>query len=206
MEKRWSKAELAHLKRYAKSQSIEELAQKFHADVATVRNKLAELGLGGTEGSSASEEAALEAFTQALELLHSQRWDEAAKLLEKVITESDGLHLADRARQHLEICRQRTAKAAEDGDPYLRAVFEKNRGNLERALDLCLRQDGAKDQEHFAYLMASIRALEGAEDEALDLLATAIRLEPKNRVHAFHDSDFRTLHGREEFSQLVQAP
>lgn len=206
MEKRWSKAELAHLKKNATSQSVEELAQRFHTDPDTVRAKLSELGLGASGRSSESEEAALADFSQAIELLFKKKWSQAAKLFEKVIAESEGMQLADRARQHLAVCNLQTEEVEEADDPYLQAVYEKNLGNLERALALCEKQDGAKGEEHYAYLMASIRALEGDEDEALALLETAIRLEPKNRVHAYHDSDFRALHGRDEFSQLVQAP
>ncbi len=206
MEKRWSKAELAHLKKNATSQSVEELAQKFHTDPDVVRAKLTELGLGSSDGSSKSEEAALADFTKGLELLHGKKWSKAAKVFEKVIADCEGMQLADRARQYLAICRQQTEEAEETDDSYLRAVFEKNRGNLERAFELCEERDGAKSEEHFAYLMASIRALDGAEDEALELLEAAIELEPKNRIHAFHDSDFKALHGREEFTELVSAP
>ncbi|MCP3963137.1 MAG: hypothetical protein GY719_35300 [bacterium] len=206
MSKRWSKAELAHLKRYAESQSLEELAQRFHTDTESVRQKLEDLGLAGAGTSSADAEAALASFQEALELLHQKKWAKAAKLLEKTAAAAEDIHLADRARQHLEICRQQTDKTKDDADPYLRAVFEKNRGNLDEALALCKKQRGAAKEERYAYLMASIQALSGSEDEALTLLEDAIRLEPKNRVHAYHDPDFLALHGREEFTQLVQAP
>ena len=204
MSKRWSKAELAHLKRHAESQSLEELAQRFHTDSDTVRQKLEDLGLGVGAGGSADTEAALESYQEALGLIHEQKWAKAAKLLEQVVAEAEDLHLADRARQNLAICQHRIEKADTDSDPYLQAVYEKNRGNLEEALELCKKQRGAAKDERFAYLMASIQALAGSEDEALSLLEDAIRLEPKNRVHAYHDPDFKALQGREEFSQLVQ--
>ncbi|MCP4205137.1 MAG: hypothetical protein GY769_24775 [bacterium] len=204
MEKLWSKAEVAHLKRNAESQSIEELAQRFHIDSDAVRRKLEELGLGSADSSSEALEATLADFASALELLHAKKYAQAAELLERVVADADGIQIADRARQHLEICRARTAEESEDGDLYLRAVFEKNNGNLEQALELCRQVETVDSEEHYAYLMASIRALAGAEDEALELLETAIRLEPRNRVHAYHDSDFDPLRGREEFAQLVQ--
>ncbi len=204
MEKRWSKTEVAYLKRHAKSGSLEEFAQRLHTDVETVRRKLAELNLL-TEGSSGADAgAALDDYAEALRLLSEQQWSEAAERLEKVVAAADNVQLADRARQNLEVCRERLSEAAPPEDRYLQAVFEKNRGNLEAALELCPKSRVAKD-ERFAYLAASIEALSGAEEQALKHLATAIRLDPKNRVHAFHDPDFRSLRGKEGFSSLVAA-
>ena len=205
MDKRWSKAEIAHLKRNAESQSAEELAQRFHTDSDAVRRKLEELGLGSADASTEAAEAVIADFGKALELLHGGKYPQAAELLEQVADNAEDIQLADRARIHLEICRSRAAEDTENGDPYLRAVFEKNNGNLKQALKLCRQQKAEDADERYAYLMASIQALAGADDEALGLLEAAIRLEPKNRVHAFHDPDFESLRGNEEFAQLVQA-
>ncbi len=204
MEKRWSKAEIAHLKRNAGSQSIEEFALRFHTTADAVRDKLDELGLGSADSTTEAAEAAIGEFSRALELLHDQQYAQAAELLEKVAAGADSLQLADRARQHLAICQQQTEELVDDADPYLRAVFEKNNGNLEQALEICRQQSTANDDERYAYLMASIQALAGDEDEAIASLENAIRLEPRNRVHAYHDSDFEALQGHEEFAQLTQ--
>ncbi len=204
MDKRWSKAEIAHLKRNADSQSIEELAQRFHTDTANVSRKLDELGLGKADAAAKAAKAALEDFGKALELLHGGKYSKAGEIFEQVAADAEDVQLADRARQHLEICRSQTVEDTADGDPYLRAVFEKNNGNLEQALELCQEQKAADADERYAYLMASIQALAGADDEAVGLLEAAIRLEPKNRVHAYHDPDFETLRGNEDFNQLVQ--
>ena len=206
MDKRWSKAEIAHLKRNAEKQRAEELAQRFHTDTETVRRKLAELGLGSADADAQAADVALEDFRQALDLLHAKKWAQAAKLLEKVAAGAESIQLADRARQYLAICRAQTEKDEGDTDPYLRAVFEKNQGNLEAALELCKKHGSVSKDERYAYLAASIQALVGAEAEALKLLSTAIRLEPKNRVHAYHDPDFEALQDSEDFTQLVQAP
>ena len=203
MDKRWSKAEIAHLKRNADSQSTEELAQRFHTDTDAVRRKLEDLGLGKADAAAKAAETALESFGKALKLLHGGKYQPAAEILEQVAGNAEDMQLADRARQHLTICRAKTAEAADNGDPYLRAVFEKNNGNLEQALELCQEQK-AGDDERYAYLMASIQALAGADDEALGLLKAAIRLEPKNRVHAYHDPDFENLRDHEAFTELVQ--
>ena len=54
MDKRWSKAEIAYLKKHAEKKSIEEFAQRFHVDSDTVRSKLDELGLGSAGASLGS--------------------------------------------------------------------------------------------------------------------------------------------------------
>ncbi len=202
MQKRWSKAELNHLKRHASSQSAEELAQRFHTDTETVRRKLEELGLVGQPGGANAEET-LEIYTRGLERLHESDWDEAAALFQEVAEESDNRQLADRARQNLAVCRNRTAEDTADVDPYLQAVYEKNRGNLDAALELCGQEGKAAKEERYAYLAASLKALQGEMEDALTHLETAIRLEPKNRIHAYHDPDFDDLRGDEGFAGLV---
>jgi tetratricopeptide (TPR) repeat protein len=146
-------------------------------------------------------------FNKALEALHGKGWAKAAKLFESVIEETDTPELRERARQYLAACRLQEHKAkGEDGpspdvDPYLRAVFEKNRGNYAAALDLVKKNGGEKD-ERFAYLAASIHAAEGHKDEAAKTLAHAVELNAKNRVHAFHDPDFAELRRDPEHRHL----
>jgi tetratricopeptide (TPR) repeat protein len=145
-------------------------------------------------------------FNQALEALHGKSWATAAELFEGVVQESDVPELRERARQYLSACRLQEQKArgdapAADEDPYLRAVYEKNRGNYAAALELVKKNGGEKD-ERFAYLAASIHAAEGRKDEAAKTLMRAVELNAKNRVHAFHDPDFAELRRDPEHRQL----
>lgn len=202
MDKRWSKTEISHLKKNAASTSVEELAHRFHTDTNTVRAKLEALNLtagndGGTEG-----DAALEEFEAGLEKIHAKQWAEAKSLFESVVAKADHSQLSDRARQYIEICLRQEEELSSE-DPYLLAVFEKNRGNLEAALAIC-KEQGKDSNPQFAYLTASIEALAENEDEAIEQLRTAIDLEPKNRVYAYHDPDFRSLHGVDEFTELME--
>lgn len=147
----------------------------------------------------------LKTFTQALEALHKKSWSKAAKLFESVIESSDVPELRERARQYLAACRphlEKPAAAKEDEDPFLRALFEKNRGNLAAALEAC--REGGREQkdERFAYLAASIHAAEGRTEEAAKTLSRAIELNSKNRIHAFHDSDFAELRGNPSHRHL----
>jgi tetratricopeptide (TPR) repeat protein len=153
---------------------------------------------------STAVDSSLQAYTKALEALHKKSWSKAAQLFETVVEKSDMPEVRERARQYLAACRQQEAKNGkpreEEADPFLRAVYEKNRGDLAAALALC-RPHEQKD-ERFAYLAASIHALEGRTDDAAKALSRAVELSAKNRIHAFHDADFAELRGNPSFRHL----
>jgi tetratricopeptide (TPR) repeat protein len=202
MEKLWSKTEIAHLKRHVATQRLEELAQRFHTDIETVKRKIKELGLAGS-GEPEAVDSAVDRYKEALEALHAKNWTEADRLLALVVAEADTQQMAERARQYRAVCRQHLEKAEPAAvDPYLEAVVLKNEGRYAQALKLV--EAGAAD-ERSLYLRASLLALTGSDDEALALLGKAIELEPANRVHAYHDPDFKSLRGREGFQSLLRA-
>lgn len=155
-------------------------------------------------------DSSLKAYSQALEALHRKSWSKAAKLFESVVESSDMPEVRERARQYLAACHlqeaQQEAKKGgappDDGDSYLRAVFEKNRGDLATALAICHQDGNDQSDERFAYLAASIHTLEGRVDEAAKALSRAVELSSKNRIHAFHDPDFADLRGNPSFRHL----
>ncbi|MEM8934606.1 MAG: hypothetical protein AAGE94_25655 [Acidobacteriota bacterium] len=201
-DKLWSKTEIAYLKRHAESTPIDELADRFHTNASAVREKLAELGLGATEQEP---DRTVELLGEGLQLLHEQKWGPAAEKLEAALAESDSKQLSDRIGQYLQICKDRLEKPGDSGDPYLDAVYDKNRGEIDAALERVAAQ-GADDDERFVYLRASLEALAGRDDDALETLGRAIELEPKNRVHAYHDPDFTSLKGSDAWRELIQPP
>ena len=202
MSKRWSKTEIAHLKRNADSQTLEELAQRFHIETAEVRAKMEELGLAGSGGHD--YDAALEGLEKALKLVHDGDWKKAAEILEGVIGESDTHELTDRARQYLTICRHRLDGEPDIEDAYLAAVVSKNRGDVESAQQLAQKAGSADSNDKIAYLQASLHALAGDDDQAIETLGKAIQLDARNRVQAYHDPDFRELRDTEEFQGLLE--
>jgi tetratricopeptide (TPR) repeat protein len=157
---------------------------------------------------AAPGDPALEAFTEGLQALQKKDWSGAAKLFESALEQSDRSDLSARARQFLTTARQHlpgkpaAKEKEEDGDPFLQAVFEKNRGNLAAALDLCRKEGREQKDERFAYLAASVHAAEGRMEEAVQALNRAIELNPKNRVHAYHDSDFAEIRRDRDHRQL----
>lgn len=149
----------------------------------------------------------LELYESGLRAMFRQRWSEAAKYFRRVVETRDGAEadVQERALQQLRVCEDKLAgEDSEAGDPFLLAVVRKNAGDYEEALALCTRGGRQSKDERFAYLAASIHALRGEGKEAGHFLELAIGLNPKNRVHAFHDSDFQALREQGVFDALLR--
>ncbi len=160
-----------------------------------------------SKAPSSAGDPGLAAFTEGLAALQSKNWAKAVEHLEKAVELADRSELRDKARQLLAIPRQKIGeqggKAKEpEVDPFLAAVYEKNRGDLKAALEISRK--GGRDQkdERFAYLVASIHAVEDRFEEAAQALAKAVELNPKNRIHAFHDPDFAELRKNRDYRPL----
>jgi tetratricopeptide (TPR) repeat protein len=150
-----------------------------------------------------ADQASVERFEKALQLLHRKQWDEAAKAFSQVAEGNPGSSIAERARVFREVCRQKLSnEPVVEGDPYLTAVVAKNRGELDAAME-SLDRAGAKGKDaRFTYLAAAVEGLRGNQDEAVTLLLKAIELDPANRVHAFWDPDFVDVRKSPELQPL----
>lgn len=208
MAKDWTTKEISYLKRYAASKRLAELAQRVEAEEDEVASKLDTLGLQAKDGATRSllgNEPLLATYEEGLKALYGGKRDKAEKLLAQVVEECDQPELAERARQLLRgLERERSDGEPQSDDPFLLAVFEKNRGNHERALEIARAGGRTGKDERFAYLEASIFSLEERLDEAAEALRRAIELNRKNRVHAFHDPDFGPLRTSREHAELFQ--
>jgi tetratricopeptide (TPR) repeat protein len=215
MAKRWQKEELEYLKRHAAAKSLPELAKHLRLDAASVGAKLGELGLraksdaDGKPPSPALADPQLVLYEQGVRAMYRGRWAEAVRCFAQVSRTSDEPGLAERARQQAAACEQKQAEQraghTDAADPFLQAVYEKNRGDYDAALQICVRGGRQTRDERFAYLAASIHALREDHEAALKLLDHSIELNPKNRVHAFHDPDFATLRERGEIADRLRA-
>ncbi len=214
MARDWTNKEITYLKRYAGSKRIDELAQRLETDAETLEAKLAELGLRAKdspeETSRLGNEPLLATYEEALQAFHAGKGGkrkEAETLFARIVEECDQPELTERARQYLEICRGEASAQAEpeSDDDFLLAVFEKNRGNSQRALEIAKRGGRNGNDERFAYLEASIHALDGRLDEAAQALGRAIEMNGANRVHAFHDPDFTALRKSRDHASLFRA-
>lgn len=207
MAKRWKKTEITYLKRYAKIRLLSELAERFKTDQQEVIQQLKLLGLATKDGQGHVELPAdplLKVYERGLKALHKGKWRQAAKDFQRIVDESSQPDLVGRARRSLRMCQQQLSKGKDktDTDPFLQAVYERNRGNHEAALEICRRGGRQSKDERFAYLAASIYTLMGDLEKAAGFLELAIELNPKNRVHAFHDADFEALRSHQDYRQL----
>lgn len=207
MAKRWKPQEITYLKRYSKIRLVSELAKRFRTKPEEVEKKLKELGLISKEGPGAlpkRRDPMIKDYERGLKALHQNKWQEALKQFKRIIEGSDEADLVGRARRFARICEAnlRKSKKAREGDPFLLAVMERNRGNLEETLAICAAGGRQSKDERFAYLAASTHSLMGHKEKAAKFLSLAIELNPKNRVHAFHDRDFEILRSDPEYKPL----
>lgn len=204
MAKRWKKEQITYLKRYSTKRDIDELAKRFRTDGDTVRAKLDELGLEAADYKRVElpPDPALEPLEEGLEALYAKRWKQAEKLLTKAADEAEQPELGNRARRYLAAVHRQTAKKKAASDPYLEAVYERNRGRLDEALEICRSGGRQSKDQRFALLAASIHSLKGDLDEAARFLELAIEFDPKNRVHAYHDADFAALREEPDYAHL----
>jgi tetratricopeptide (TPR) repeat protein len=198
MAKRWKPSDEAYLKRYAKQRRVSELAQRFKTDHATILLKLRELdvdALDSVEPTPLEGSHQLELFERALKALHASKWQQAVEGFERTIAESDQPDLTNRARRYLSIARERLkgSPKEEADDPYLQAVFERNRGNFDAALAIASAGGRRSKDAKYAYLVASIHVARGDLDQAAEFLAVAIELDPMSRIHALNDAEFAEL-------------
>jgi tetratricopeptide (TPR) repeat protein len=173
-------------------------AQATHATYAANPDKLPP-----KSARAGDEDPAVANFTDGLKAMDRKDWAKAVELFGKAIEVSDLADLTARARQYQAAAQKLlTPPRADDDDPYLQAIVEKNRGNLKAALDVCKKGGRDKKDERFAYLAAAIHALENRTEEAAQALSQAAELNPKNRIHAFHDADFAELKKNRDYRHL----
>ena len=192
MSKRWQKVELAYLSKHAGKKSLRELAERFHTDEATVQAKIDETKGGGKQASASAPDA-VEHYQAGIEALYAQDWAKAVEIFDGVAKEAVG-ELAARARQFATTARGRLAEAPPE-DPWLRAVYEKNRGNFAAAAEVCSGGGRSDNDSRFAYLAAVLHTLQGDLDAGRRHLERAIALDPHHRAHALHDPALRPLRG-----------
>jgi tetratricopeptide (TPR) repeat protein len=189
MSKRWQKVEIAFLKKHAGDKSLAQLAERLHTDPATVAAKLEELRGGGAKAAAVID--SVDHYKDGMAALYAGEWERAATLLDSVTSEGYG-ELAARAAQFAAMARQRMAEVPPE-DPWLRAVYEKNRGRYDDALAVCADGGRCESDGRFAYLAAVLQTLRGDFDAARGHLERAVALDPHNRAHALHDPDLRPL-------------
>ncbi len=206
MAKRWTKEETTYLKRYAAKRRVKELAERFGTDTDTVRAKLDEMELDAANYLRLGEpDPGIEPLERGIKALHAKKYPQAEKLLAQAESDAVRARVANLARRYLAAARRQLPTAKKAADPYLEAVYERNRGNVATALEICSRGGRQSKDDRFAHLAASIYALSGEPGKAAKFLEVAIQLNPRNRVLAYHDSDFGALREDPEYADLFAA-
>jgi tetratricopeptide (TPR) repeat protein len=150
---------------------------------------------------------AVKNFEAGVRLFQKQSYDKALEFFEKLASGAPP-EVGNRARAYLRMCEQKlkppelTPKGPREY--YDLGIAQLNARNLDAALEyLTKAQKAAMDQEHVHYALAATCALQGNADAAIEHLAVAIQLRPRNRFLAAKDADFDSLAGDPRFRQLV---
>ncbi len=219
--RKWTEDDARWLKANFGRMDSQTLSRKLGLSLEDLEKKIRQLKLATPEPEKARKapvslkeavresSAARKDYEKAIDLFHKRHFDDAARKFEDLIEKHpDEKELLDRARMYLTACRNgKRAKGAAMDSPeeiYHAAVFEKNRGNVEKALDLLRKSAGRKDGDgRTHYLAACCFALQGDVEQALQSLKKAIAADDHNRIQARLEADLSALRGTQGFTELV---
>lgn len=222
MNKKWSEDDARWLKANFGRMDLQSLSHTLGFPLTEVELHIKQLKLHASDGNGVKHKApaslkeavrelsaARKDYERAIELFHKRKFDEAADRFEELMVKHpDEKEFTDRARMYLAACRNgkksRASIPSEPEEIYHAAVFEKNRGNVERALELLKKTAARRDLDgRVHYLAACCHALAGDFDQALVNLKKAIAADDQNRIHARLENDLSSLRGTPGFSELV---
>jgi tetratricopeptide (TPR) repeat protein len=146
-------------------------------------------------------------FENAARYLQKQNYERAKELFEKVL-EGAAIEIADRARVYLRVCEQKLGRhevaPRTAQEFYALGVAQLNARQLESALESFQKADQMEpNRGHIRYALASVHALQGNTDAALEHLKVAIELDPRNRIQVRRDGDLQSLSTDSRFRRLV---
>jgi tetratricopeptide (TPR) repeat protein len=219
--RKWTEDDARWLKANFGRMDSQTLSRKLGLSLEDLEKKVRQLKLAAPEPDKSRKapaslkeavrefSAARKEYEKAIELFHRRHFDEAARRFEELIEKHpDEKEFLDRARMYLTACRNgKKAKGGSMESPeeiYHAAVFEKNRGNVEKALELLRKNAGKKDGDgRVHYLSACCLALQGDLEQALLSLRKAIAADDHNRIQARLEADLSALRGMQGFTELV---
>jgi tetratricopeptide (TPR) repeat protein len=221
MNKKWDEDDSRWLKANFGRMDLQSLSHELGFPLAEVEKRIRHLKLVAVEAPGSRKtpaslreavrelSAARKEYEKAIDLFHRKKLDEAAHRFEELIGKHpDEKEFVDRARVYLAACKNGKKKGgtapSEPEELYHTAVFEKNRGNVERALELIRKTTGRKDGDgRIHYLAACCHALAGDPDQALQNLRKAIAADDQNRIQARLETDLSSLRGTPGFTELI---
>lgn len=166
--------------------------------------------LPGSHNHNSQYQTTIRAFEIALRHFQRKKLEKARDMFQK-LSGSQFAEVADRARLHLRLCRQRLGRSARApktaAEFYLLGVAELNSRVLDLAVEHLAKADRLEPRrEDIHYALAAAYALQGRADLALSRLRAAIELRPENAFQARRDQDFEKLAADWRFQALVRSP
>lgn len=156
---------------------------------------------------SAETPSQLEQFDAAMALFHQREFTAAMELFEQAASGGDR-NVAHAARQHYKMCQQRLASLApvlQTAEDYyhhgISLLSSRKLPDARQALTKAIELDPRAD--HFHYALGICLGLSGDLENAAKSIASAIRLEPKNRAIARTDPDFLVFGRQSPIRELV---
>ena len=150
---------------------------------------------------------AVQNYEAGLKAMQEHKFERAKSLLEKVV-KGASRELADRAAVHLNTCNQQMARTSTSfktpEEHYDFAVSLMNSGDYDGArshLEKIQKQSPKAD--YAVYGLAALSCLTHKPEDALRYLATAIKMNPMNRLQARNDTDFHNLADDPRFTELL---
>jgi len=150
---------------------------------------------------------AVQNYETGLKAMQEHKFERAKSLLEKVV-KGGPRELADRAAVHLNTCNQQLARSSTSfktpEEHYDFAVSLMNSGEYDEAkahLEKIQKQSPKAD--YAVYGLAALSCLMHKPEDALRYLATAIKMNPMNRLQARNDTDFQNLADDPRFTELL---
>lgn len=151
--------------------------------------------------------AALEQYEAGMKYFGQQKFDKAKSWLEKASL-SPAYDIAERARVHLSVCNQRLQSAppalrtAEEH--YNAAIWRLNLGQFDEAREHLERAQKLEGKTaHTEYALAAVFAQRNDPDAAIQHLRQAIAMDPRNRLLARGDADFKPLMEDPRFTEEI---
>ena len=155
----------------------------------------------------AANEAAVQHYQAAVQLLQQGKYEKALGLLEKLLPEAP-IELQDRCRMYISTCRRQMEKGSlsflTPEEHYDYAISQLNTGYYEEAREqFGSILTGHPDADYAFYGLAVLEAITGRVQDCLNNLARAIELNPKNRLQARADNDFQSMVDDPRFTELL---
>lgn len=220
MAKRWSEAELRFLTDNAEKMSQQAIAEALAVRIDELEKKMEKLGLRRFEPDPTAKkaktvrelskhaQAARKDYDRGVAALQKKKVDDAERhFLDLVQKYPEEKELVDRARVYLAVCERQKRAAApaitEPEDFYYAAVLEKNRGNVDEAIEHLKRAAKKNGGGKVDFLLACCYAQQGELGSTVEHLRRAIEEDQRNRFLARHDRDFDGVRSAPEFQELL---